>query len=74
MDSIKGVDGIGPVKVQEILGDVSTELELFERVRDQYQAKYGDDGDSYLLETGRLLWMTRELNEDGSPVLWKFPQ
>ena len=73
VDSIKGVDGIGPVKVQEILGDVSTELELFERVRDQYQAKYGDDGDSYLLETGRLLWMTRELNEDGSPVLWRFP-
>lgn len=73
VDSIKGVDGIGPVKVQEILGDVSSELELFERVRDQYQAKYGDDGDSYLLETGRLLWMTRELNEDGSPALWRFP-
>lgn len=73
VDSIKGVDGIGPVKVQEILGDVSTELELFERVRDQYQAKYGDDGDRFLLESGRLLWMTRELNEDGSPVLWRFP-
>lgn len=73
VDSIKGVDGIGPVKVQEILGEAQTELELFGQVRAQYQAKYGDDGDRFLLESGRLLWMTRELNEDGTPVLWEFP-
>jgi len=27
----------------------------------------------YFLEQGRLLWMTRELNEDGTPVLWEPP-
>jgi hypothetical protein len=29
------------------------------------------DDDVYMLEQGRLLWMTRELNKDGSPVLWE---
>lgn len=28
----------------------------------------------YFLEQGRLLWMTRRLNEDGSPVLWNPPK
>lgn len=28
----------------------------------------------YFLEQGRLLWMTRELHEDGSPVLWNPPE
>lgn len=29
---------------------------------------------AYFLEQGRLLWMTRGLNADGSPVLWEVPR
>lgn len=72
-DSILGVEGLGPVKAAEILKDIQTSDEAFKAVREAYRAVYGDDGDRLLLESGRLLWMTRELNEDGSPVLWEFP-
>lgn len=73
-DSILGVEGLGPVKASEILSNTNTPDEAFKAVRGAYRAVYGDDGDRLLLESGRLLWMTRELNEDGSPVLWGFPQ
>lgn len=73
VDSIKGVEGIGPVKAFNLLGGAETESELFNITRLAYKEKYGDMADTFLLETGRLLWMTRELNEDGSPVLWRFP-
>ena len=73
-DSILGVEGLGPVKASEILSNTNTPDEAFKAVREAYRAVYGDDGDRLLLESGRLLWMTRELNEDGSPVLWEFPK
>lgn len=73
VDSIKGVDGCGPVRAFEILSNTQTPNEAFQAVREAYRDVYGDDGDRFLLESGRLLWMTRELHEDGSPVLWEFP-
>lgn len=73
VDSIKGVEGVGPVKAIDLLGGASTEPELFNITRSTYREKYGDMADSFLLESGRMLWMTRELNEDGTPVLWEFP-
>ncbi len=30
-----------------------------------------ENAEENLLEQGRLCWMTRRLNEDGSPVLWE---
>ena len=73
-DSILGVEGLGPVKAFELLKGIKTSDEAFKAVREAYKAVYGDDGDRFLLESGRLLWMTRELHEDGSPVLWEFPE
>jgi hypothetical protein len=73
VDSVLGLDGYGPVKAFEILNGCTDTLDAFNRVREAYRGLYGDRGDEYLLESGRLLWMTRELNEDGSPVLWEFP-
>lgn len=72
-DSILGVEGLGPVKALKLLEGCLTTQEAFNRVREAYRAVYGDAGDRFLLESGRLLWMTRELHEDGSPVLWEFP-
>lgn len=74
VDSIPGLPGCGAVKAYETLESAKTEEEAFRSVLSAYQASYGDEqGKVELLEQGRLLWMTRKLNEDGSPILWEFP-
>jgi len=75
VDSIPGLGGkTGPVKAFEILKECKDSQEAFKAVRGAYRGLYGDvNGDTRLLEQGRLLHMTRELNEDGTVVLWEFP-
>lgn len=73
VDSIPGLTGCGPVTAYEILRESKTEEEAFQAVYGAYQACFGQDADKELLEQGRLLWMTRELNSNGTPVLWEFP-
>lgn len=70
VDSIPGLDGCGPVKAFEILEGCKTSSEALKRCYEAYKAKYGMYAYSEMLEQGRLLHMTRELREDGSPVLW----
>ncbi len=72
-DSILGIEGLGPVKAMEILEAATDERGLFESVRSAYVSRYGSDSDRLMLESGRLLWMTRELSPNGSPKLWEFP-
>lgn len=72
-DSILGVEKAGPVKAMEVLAPACDERGLFESVRSLYISNYGERGEEYMLESGRLLWMTRELSPIGSPVLWQFP-
>lgn len=73
VDSIPGLDGCGPVKAFETLSNTKTPDEAFKAVLEAYRGVYGDDAEKELLEQGRLLWMTRELHLDGSPVLWSIP-
>lgn len=73
VDTIPGLPGTGPAKAFKILEGSSSSTDAFNRVLEAYRAFYGDPGDKELLEQGRLLHMTRELNEDSSPVLWEFP-
>lgn len=74
VDSIPGLDGYGPVKAFETLRGCQSNEEAFQRVLEAYRGVYGDDAEKELLEQGQLLWMTRELHPDGSPVLWGFPE
>lgn len=73
VDSIPGLDGCGPVKAFEILDGAETLDECFKRVLEAYRGVYEDRAEEELLEQGRLLWMTRKLNQDGTPQLWNFP-
>lgn len=73
VDTVPGLPKCGPVKAFELLQGSETSTEAFKRVLEAYRVFYGDDGDVQLLEQGRLLWMTRQLHPDGSPVLWEFP-
>ena len=67
-DNIKGVDGIGKVKAAKLITTDMNEMEMFQTVCDLFEDEY-----ARVLETGRLLHMTRELHNDGSPVFWAFP-
>ena len=79
VDNIPGLPGCGPVAAYDILTYEDEEYTfedytLFDRVHDAYQDYYGDDYNNFihhLLEQGRLVWMTRRLHPDGSPVLWE---
>lgn len=70
VDTIPGLQGTGPVKAFEILDGTKTYKEGLKRVYEAYKAVYGLSAYKELLEQGRLLWMTRKLRKDGSPVLW----
>lgn len=73
VDSIPGLPNCGPVKAYEILEGKTTEEEAFQAVYEAYQVVFGERAGEELLEQGRLLWMTRELQLNGQPVLWEFP-
>lgn len=73
-DSIPGLPGKGPVYAFDIVGPTSSYEEGCEAVLATYEAYYGHPviARDELLEQGQLLYMTRQLNEDGSPILWEF--
>ena len=75
VDTVPGLPKCGAVGAFKILDGAADTYTAFRRVQEAYRAFYGDadKGDEELLEQGRLLWMTRELHPDGSPVLWEFP-
>jgi hypothetical protein len=73
VDTVPGIDDMGAVSAYEILKEAKTEQEAYGATLAAYRKVYGDDAEKELLEQGRLLWMTRELHEDGSPVLWELP-
>ena len=85
VDNIPGLDKCGPVAAFDILTEAMSydpkiwPKEMYLAVLDAYKEYYvlANDADTLenaeenLLEQGRLCWMTRRLNEDGSPVLWE---
>lgn len=74
VDSIPGLGNkTGPVKAFNILDGCLSIQDAFKRVLEAYRGVYGDDAEEELLEQGRLLHMTRYLDEWGNPVLWELP-
>lgn len=71
VDNIPGCPGVGAVKAYSILKDLTTEREMYQAVRNFYAEK--DLTEEYFREQVNLLWMVQDLNEDGSPVLWRPP-
>jgi hypothetical protein len=73
-DSIPGLPGKGAVAAFEVLAGTEGYHEGLEAVLEAYTAFYEHPviARDELLEQGRLLHMTRSLNEDGSPILWEF--
>ena len=61
-DNIKGCAGIGKVRADKILGELNTEREMFDAVRDTY------GHDEAMLMNGQVLWIWRKSND-----IWEFP-
>lgn len=74
VDNIPGCPKIGPVKALGLLEGCDTRAEHEAVVRGAYEAFYGNEWQERLEEQAKLLWMVKELNEDGSPKHydWKF--
>lgn len=68
VDNIPGLRGGGPVLAFKSLADLGTEELLFECVAGLYEAEYGEDWRAEFQEQADLLWMIRELDEEGKPV------
>jgi 5'-3' exonuclease len=76
-DNIPGLPNCGPVAAYQRLTEgpwlepSTRPVQMLSAVIEAYREHYGASWDTELLEQGRLCWLTRRLNEDGSPQLWK---
>lgn len=66
VDTIPGLKGYGPVKVDSLLSACKSTQELLSVVRTEYTAAHPDNWREILREQTNLLWMVRKRNEDGS--------
>ena len=74
VDNIPGLKGCGPKKAYPLLENIEGTRNMYETVRDLYKEKMGDDWKEYLQEQANLLWMVRELDKDGEPVMFSPPR
>lgn len=70
-DNIPGLDGFGPVRAFEILHPCTTIPEMEKAVVEAYRQVYGDVWREELMEQAALVWMVREFDEEGNPIMWR---
>ena len=74
-DNIPGLPGHGPKAAWNLLrrheGDTKAE-HILDTVKQAYSSNYkeGYTWQEYFTEQAQLLWMIRELDKDGQPVMW----
>lgn len=68
-ENVKGLPGVGSVRADKILGNLSDEAAMFKVTRDAYKTIFGEDGDEELLQVGRMLKIRTRENE-----VWSFPK
>lgn len=73
VDNIAGLPRGGAKMAYELLAEAETEQEMYEAVTAKYKEKLGEEWETYFEEQVNLLWMVRELDDKGEPVLWKPP-
>lgn len=73
VDNIKGIPRCGDAKAYKLLKDCTNERELYEATLEAYKAYYVDEKVAYdtMYETARLVWMVRELDDNGNPVMYR---
>jgi 5'-3' exonuclease len=71
-DSIPGIKGYGPVKTYSLLEPSTDYRDGLAVVIRCYQEAYGDNWEAELEEQGQLVWMVKEVDGDGKPIMWDF--
>lgn len=72
-DNIIGVMGKGPDFAYKLLKDAETEWDCYQLVAEVYVKQFDDEWEVKLREMADLLYMIRELNEEGEAIKWKKP-
>lgn len=67
-DNIPGIDGVGKIKSEQLLGGLTNQIEMEELVADLYKKQYGNRWLESMTEVGNLLWMRREPNQVWTPT------
>lgn len=73
VDNIGGIQGRGPKFAYNLLKDADSVRKAYELVAEVYVKTYGDKWKPSFREQADLLWMVRELDEQGCRVAWKPP-
>jgi 5'-3' exonuclease len=73
VDSIPGLNKYGPVLAYNLLHPIVEKgcYALIDKVMDLYQEAYPDTWEEELLEQGRLLWLIRDVKDNGDLKLWE---
>lgn len=74
VDNIGGVKGRGPVFAYNLLHAAVSERQCYELVAEKYLQNWGEEWKVKFREQADLLWMVREIDENGEKVRWKPPQ
>jgi len=70
VDTIGGLAGYGPVKVDGFLSSLTTTRELVDRVRQEYESVHGENWKEKLREQSNLLWMVRQRDGSGQLIMF----
>lgn len=73
VDNIPGLPRCGSVFAYKLLEGCKSKEDGLRRVLGAYREKIGTDFLEYFKEQINLLWIIRELDEEGNPVLFKIP-
>jgi len=74
VDNIGGMKGRGPVFAYNLLKDATSVRQCYELVAEIYVKAWGEGWKTKFREQADLLFMIRELDEEGEKIKWKPPQ
>lgn len=72
-DNIPGLPKRGPVFAYNLLNECESEADCFKAVKQSYEEVFGEAWKEHLREMTDLLWMVREVDEDGSLKFYEWP-
>lgn len=74
VDNIGGIKGCGPAFAFKLLNNAVSIRQCYELVSEVYIRHHGDDWKTKFREQAELLWMVREIDEQGERVRWTPPR
>lgn len=72
-DNIVGINKLGPVFAYKLLKDATTALECYTLTSEVYKERCGNEWEIMYEENAGLLWIVKEVDENGGMVSWTKP-